>query len=62
MRNAGKLIAGNRADVSGTAAMTGFSDSSYFTSRFKKFFGMTPREYRAAAAAGHLPERSSILN
>ncbi len=32
--------------VSDIAGLVGFSDSRYFSSTFKKFFGMTPMEYR----------------
>jgi Response regulator containing CheY-like receiver domain and AraC-type DNA-binding domain len=39
--------------VSDIAAMTGFSDGRYFSSTFKKYYGMTPLEYRNRAQ----PER-----
>lgn len=32
--------------VSDVAGLVGFNDSRYFSSTFKKFFGMTPMEYR----------------
>ncbi|PKM72813.1 MAG: DNA-binding response regulator [Firmicutes bacterium HGW-Firmicutes-16] len=36
--------------VSDIAGLVGFSDSRYFSSTFKKFFGMTPMEFRGKYA------------
>lgn len=42
-----KLFLSNVAyKVSEIAELVGFSDSRYFSSSFKKFYGMTPMEYR----------------
>ena len=36
--------------ISDIAGLVGFSDSRYFSSTFKKFYGMTPMEYRGKYA------------
>ena len=40
--------------VADIAGLVGFNDSRYFSSTFKKFYGMTPMEYRSRYAGKHL--------
>ncbi len=47
MKQAAHLLVDNRVNVSEVAYRVGFSSHSYFSSSFKEFFGMTPREFVA---------------
>lgn len=47
MKQAAYLLASNQVNVSEVAYRVGFSSHSYFSSSFKEFFGMTPREFVA---------------
>ena len=47
MKQAAWLLAGNRVNVSEVAYRVGFSSHSYFSSSFRDFFGMSPREFVA---------------
>ena len=47
MKQAAFLLANNQVNVSEVAYRVGFASHSYFTSSFKEFFGMTPREFVA---------------
>ena len=45
LKEAVKLIANGRCNISEAAYETGFSSPTYFTRRFREFFGKSPREY-----------------
>ena len=45
LRQAVKLIADGTCNISEAAYQTGFSSPTYFTRRFKEFFGTTPKQY-----------------
>ena len=45
LREAVKLIAGGKYNISEAAYETGFSSPTYFTRRFKEYYGKSPREY-----------------
>ena len=45
MRQAAYLLANNQVNVSEVAYRVGFSSHSYFSSSFKEYFGMSPREF-----------------
>ncbi|MBR3386719.1 MAG: response regulator [Bacteroidales bacterium] len=45
MKQAAYLLANNQVNVSEVAYRVGFASHSYFSSTFKDFFGMTPREF-----------------
>ena len=45
MKQAAHLLVDNRVNVSEVAYRVGFASHSYFSSSFKEFFGMTPREF-----------------
>ena len=45
MKQAAYLLANNQVNVSEVAYRVGFSSHSYFSSSFKEFFGMSPREF-----------------
>ena len=47
MKQAAHLLADSQANVSEVAYRVGFSSHSYFSSSFKDYFGMTPREFVA---------------
>lgn len=46
LRYAAKALAGTRKSIAEIAAEIGFSDSNYFSKRFRNFYGVSPREYR----------------
>lgn len=45
LKKAAQLLALNAYNITQVSYMVGFSDSRYFSTCFKKQFGMTPREY-----------------
>ena len=45
MKQAAYLLANNKVNVSEVAYRVGFASHSYFSSSFRDFFGMTPREF-----------------
>ncbi|WP_228491940.1 hybrid sensor histidine kinase/response regulator transcription factor [Prolixibacter sp. NT017] len=45
LKEAVKLIASGKCNISEAAYETGFSSPTYFTRRFREFFGKSPREY-----------------
>ncbi|MBP7507319.1 MAG: response regulator [Prolixibacteraceae bacterium] len=45
LREAVKLISNGRFNISEAAYETGFSSPTYFTRRFKEYYGKSPREY-----------------
>ena len=45
MKQAAYLLANNKVNVSEVAYRIGFSSHSYFSSSFKEFFGLSPREF-----------------
>ncbi|MBP5625902.1 MAG: response regulator [Bacteroidales bacterium] len=45
MKQAAHLLIDNHVNVSEVAYRVGFASHSYFSSSFKEFFGMTPREF-----------------
>ncbi|HNW52349.1 MAG TPA: ATP-binding protein [Prolixibacteraceae bacterium] len=45
LREAVKLISNGKYNISEAAYETGFSSPTYFTRRFKEYFGKSPREY-----------------
>jgi len=42
---AAHLLRGEESNISQVATLSGFSDQSYFTRQFKRFFGETPKVY-----------------
>jgi transcriptional regulator GlxA family with amidase domain len=46
IKHAAKLIVDDEYSMAQIAYMTGFNDSHYFSKCFKKYFGVTPTEYR----------------
>ena len=47
MKQAAFLLVNNKVNVSEVAYRVGFSSHSYFTSSFREYFGMTPKEFVA---------------
>ncbi len=45
LREAAKLIAKGKCNISEAAYQCGFSSPAYFSSRFKEYFGASPKEY-----------------
>ena len=45
LKKAAELLRSRRYNISEVAAMTGFPDSSYFSTAFKRQYGMSPRKY-----------------
>ncbi len=45
MRHAAYLLINNDASIADISGSTGFSSPSYFTSSFRDYFGMTPKEF-----------------
>ena len=58
MKQAAYLLAYNKVNVSEVAYRVGFSSHSYFSSSFRDFFGMTPREF--VARYGDNPDEESL--
>lgn len=46
MHKAGELLSGSELKLTDIAMLVGISSSSYFSTSFKKFYGMSPKEYR----------------
>jgi transcriptional regulator GlxA family with amidase domain len=46
LRHAAGELTETRKSITEIAADTGFSDSNYFSKRFRNFYGTSPREYR----------------
>ena len=46
LQAAANLLRNQLSNISSIAAQSGFSDQSYFTRQFKKFYGETPKAYR----------------
>ena len=46
MKRAEQLLQENQLKISRIAEQVGYHDTSYFIQVFKKYFGMTPNEYR----------------
>ena len=46
IEEAKRLLAGTRQSISDIATQCGFQNISYFSKQFKRFAGMTPREFR----------------
>ena len=49
LEHAATLLSDVNSKISEIATKCGFEDANYFTRRFRKFFGTTPREYRDSA-------------
>ena len=45
MKQAARLLADNKVNVSEVAYRIGFSLHSYFSSSFREFFGLSPKEF-----------------
>ena len=43
---AGELLRDNKLTITMVSDCVGFGNYSYFTEQFKKYYGMTPREYQ----------------
>jgi len=52
MAKAAELLERSGLRVADVAELTGFSNASYFSSAFKKYFGVSPNDYRAQAGNG----------
>ncbi|MCM1225689.1 MAG: AraC family transcriptional regulator [Lachnospiraceae bacterium] len=52
MTLAGELLRDRRMTVTMVSDCVGFGNYSYFTEQFKKFYGVTPREYQKNQASG----------
>lgn len=52
LQRAARLLVNTDRALSRIALDCGFCDQSYFTKRFRDFFGVTPRRYRVAAPRG----------
>lgn len=48
-------------DITGLAVYLGFSSHSHFSATFRRFFAMTPAEFRASGARGHPAGRQLLL-
>ena len=59
MRKAGKLLQSTFLSVKEIAFLSGASDVSHFVRDFKKWFGVTPGEFRAR---GPLPSKHPMRN
>ena len=46
MTLAGELLRDNKLTITMVSDCVGFGNYSYFTEQFKKYYGMTPREYQ----------------
>ena len=53
MQHAGGLLKNSTHSISQVAFQSGFNDSSYFSRQFRKFYGVTPREYREGNIIPH---------
>lgn len=51
LKEAARLLIQTDISIQDIAYMTGFSDSNYFSSSFKKHYHLTPRQYRKAASS-----------
>ena len=49
MKQAVHLLEETNLSLWDIAELTGFSNASYFSSKFKRVYGITPSEFRAAA-------------
>ena len=45
MKQAARMLADNKVNVSEVAYRIGFSSHSYFSSSFREFFGLSPKEF-----------------
>lgn len=52
MEKAKRLLEDGKESITEVALQTGYSNSNYFSKVFKKYTGVTPREFRAAGNAG----------
>lgn len=57
MEHAVKLLTSTNLTVAQTAELAGYNSASYFTSVFKKSFGVAPKEYRRDFTPKHQPEK-----
>lgn len=46
MKNAVRLLGQSRLQIQAVAQMCGFADPNYFARQFRRFYGMTPLQYR----------------
>ncbi|MDG0814388.1 helix-turn-helix transcriptional regulator [Cohnella rhizosphaerae] len=51
MAHAIRLLEGTQLSLWDIAELTGFSNASYFSSKFKRTYGVTPSDYRQRASA-----------
>lgn len=51
LEHAKQLLLGSNQRIADIAQLSGFSDAAYFARRFRRWTGMTPRQFRAGAAA-----------
>lgn len=47
MQKAAEYLENTEFEITDIASFTGYNDASHFTQNFRKFFGMTPTEFRA---------------
>ncbi len=53
LERAGRLLLEGRLNIKEIAYEAGFNDPAYFRRRFRRAYGQTPGEYRAAHSLGH---------
>ena len=57
LAEARRLLANPAVPIADVAAMTGFTDASYFARLFRRYQGHTPSDFRQLAMDGHGPAR-----
>jgi AraC-like DNA-binding protein/ligand-binding sensor domain-containing protein len=57
LKHAAFLLVNNKVNISEVAYHVGFSSHSYFTSKFREYFGKTPSEF-ITAYSGHLDDET----
>ena len=60
LRHGAKALTETRKSIAEIAEETGFSDSNYFSKRFRNFYGVSPREYRKNPA-GIIAKKHMII-
>ncbi|WP_141430513.1 response regulator [Bacillus sp. 03113] len=61
MKNAQRLLKDNQLKIIDVAYLVGFSNSGYFSTAFKKHFGLTPAEFRKSASENYNSPIDEVL-